>query len=166
MTAVLYRYILLVPNDKDHYNPIMELLNAVYAIIKNYFLPHEQIPFGTLPPNPGQTEWIPDSALIPESYPFPIPAPPQIDHLRNLEKAYNTQDGPLFVQSLQSINRLIRAGREKMRINAVMGWNGTPPQVWKAVVEECYQRSIGPNIRKLSKYLPFSNEVYGELNAS
>ncbi|KAG9048164.1 Nucleosomal histone H3-Lys79 methylase [Tulasnella sp. UAMH 9824] len=160
------RYILLVPNDKDHYNPIMELLNAVYAIIKNYFLPHEQIPFGTLPPNPGQTEWMPDQLLLPESYPFPVPPPPPVDHLRNLEKAYNTHDGPLFIQSLQAINRLIRAGRDKMRINAVMGWNGTPPQVWKAVVEECYQRSIGPNIRKLSKYTPFSNEVYGELNAS
>ncbi|KAG8925772.1 Nucleosomal histone H3-Lys79 methylase [Tulasnella sp. 418] len=52
-----------------------------------------------------------------------------------------------------------------MMHNVLEGWWGVPPMVWKAVVEECYQRCVGPNVKELAKYAPFSNTVYGELNA-
>ena len=87
------------------------------------------------------------------------------DHLRALEKAYNTQNGPAFLSALEAINALILGQKAQMMQNVRWGWNAIPPAVWKAVVEECYQRTIGPNVKELAKYQPFSNEVYGELNA-
>lgn len=158
------RYILLVPADKDHYNPIMELMNAIHAIIGYYLLPHEQTPFGTLPPPLASKA----AAMPPTITPTAEAAPPlpTTDLLRNLEKAYHTHNGPLFVSTMHEINRLLRQLKGKMIQNVQYGWDGVPPAVWKAVVEECYQRCVGPSIKDLSKYTPFSNEVYGELNAS
>ncbi|KAF8588488.1 DOT1-domain-containing protein [Ramaria rubella] len=42
-------------------------------------------------------------------------------------------------------------------------WNGVPPEIWKTIVDETYQRAVGPNIPLLRKYQAWSSEVYGEL---
>lgn len=42
-------------------------------------------------------------------------------------------------------------------------WNGVPPRIWKTIVDETYQRAVGPNIPHLRKYQAWSSEVYGEL---
>lgn len=51
------------------------------------------------------------------------------------------------------------------------GWarsrpRGVPPRVLLRIVEETYQRTIGPNVGRLSRYSAFSSEVYGELMPS
>ena len=41
--------------------------------------------------------------------------------------------------------------------------SGIPPRVLLRIIEETYQRTIGPNIMKLKDYKSFTSEVYGEL---
>jgi [histone H3]-lysine79 N-trimethyltransferase len=45
----------------------------------------------------------------------------------------------------------------------MQSWNGVPPKIWKTIVDETYQRAVGPNIPLLRKYQAWSSEVYGEL---
>ena len=41
---------------------------------------------------------------------------------------------------------------------------GIPTKLWKTILEEVYQRSVGPDIDETKKYKSFSSETYGELN--
>lgn len=82
-----------------------------------------------------------------------------------MEKAYHTANGPLFIQSINLINALIRKLRDKMVHAIRFGWRGVPPQITKVLLEESYQRTVGPSVKELGKYPPFSDLVYGELNA-
>lgn len=43
---------------------------------------------------------------------------------------------------------------------------GVPVQLWKAIMEETYQRSVGPDVKELTKYPAFSSRTYGELTVS
>ena len=43
------------------------------------------------------------------------------------------------------------------------GSTGLPTRVLFRVIEETYQRTVGPNIGQLKDYSPFTSEVYGEL---
>ncbi|KIJ45078.1 hypothetical protein M422DRAFT_59902 [Sphaerobolus stellatus SS14] len=40
---------------------------------------------------------------------------------------------------------------------------GVPPKIWKTIIDETYQRSVGPNVPLLRKYQAWSSEAYGEL---
>lgn len=40
---------------------------------------------------------------------------------------------------------------------------GVPPKIWKAIVDEAYQRAVGPNVPLLRNYVAWSSEAYGEL---
>lgn len=48
---------------------------------------------------------------------------------------------------------------------AVRSWPNSqiPPPVLLRIVEETYQRAVGPNVAELRHYEAFSSEVYGEL---
>ena len=46
---------------------------------------------------------------------------------------------------------------------AVKSWKCMPNDVVQRLVEEAYQRAVGPNIDMLKRYEAFSSEVYGEL---
>jgi hypothetical protein len=41
---------------------------------------------------------------------------------------------------------------------------GVPVKLWKTIMEEVYQRSVGPDVDETKKYKSFSSETYGELN--
>lgn len=41
---------------------------------------------------------------------------------------------------------------------------GVPVKLWKIIMEEVYQRSVGPDVEDTKKYKSFSSETYGELN--
>ena len=41
---------------------------------------------------------------------------------------------------------------------------GVPVKLWKTIMEEVYQRSVGPDVDETRKYKSFSSETYGELN--
>jgi H3 lysine-79-specific histone-lysine N-methyltransferase len=47
----------------------------------------------------------------------------------------------------------------------VESWTGNPlpDKVLMRIIEENYQRTVGPNIRSLKRYEAFSSTVYGEL---
>lgn len=121
------------------------------------------------------------------------PAPPSGDLLRTLTRANNRRDGPLFVATFNKISELLRAikrgeyDEDGFRVDAdgdvemgdpglprpppdpnpmrkvAQAWIGVPPKIWKTIVDETYQRAVGPNIPHLRKYQAWSSEVYGEL---
>ncbi|KAG9007942.1 Nucleosomal histone H3-Lys79 methylase [Tulasnella sp. JGI-2019a] len=177
------RFILLSPLDPDHYHPIIELMEAIYTMVTYYFLPEQQLIFGTLPPKyaaanafippdvfdlPASTSSL--SPLNPSAQQhvapeFPPPRMSGQDPLRQMEKAYHTANGPLFVQAIGLINDIIKNARKDMTHAVKFGWRGVPPHVTKVLLEESYQRTVGPSVKELGKYPPFSDLVYGELNA-
>ncbi|KDQ19819.1 hypothetical protein BOTBODRAFT_378872 [Botryobasidium botryosum FD-172 SS1] len=166
------RFPLLFPIDKDDYQPIKELMNTLRAIIEHYLTPAQRIPFGPL----SSLLSDPDTLMGSDSD-ISTPPPstagnssisvPQPLLIRTLTKAHNTRNGPLFVCTLAQINDLLRTLKPTIpaRIQEAFDGVGVPPKVWKTIVEECYHRSVGPRVDELRKYVPFSDCVYGELNA-
>jgi H3 lysine-79-specific histone-lysine N-methyltransferase len=140
--------------------------------VQYYLTPEQQIPFG------HSSILVPDDTPIRASHsPAPAsgastPAYPgstqPVNLLRTLTKAYNTRNGPLFIRTVNIISDLLAELRPAMRANLRNKelWPGIPPKVWSTIVEECYHRSVGPKVEELTKYVPFSDNVYGELNAS
>lgn len=47
---------------------------------------------------------------------------------------------------------------------AAVATGGVPVKLWKTIMEEVYQRSVGPDVDDTKKYKSFSSETYGELN--
>jgi H3 lysine-79-specific histone-lysine N-methyltransferase len=108
-------------------------------------------------------------------------ATPPTDHLRMLRRAVALCDGPLFVQTLDTINSLLRTLKypplpsdtfappqpNALRA-AVADWSSTglPRAIALRIVEETYQRTVGPRTHELSQYQAFSDTVYGELMPS
>lgn len=97
-----------------------------------------------------------------------------------LRRAVALCNGPLFVRTLNTINSLLRilkypplpsdafaAPQPKLR-TAVADWSATglPRAIALRIVEETYQRTVGPRTHELSQYQAFSDTVYGELMPS
>ena len=86
------------------------------------------------------------------------------------------RDGPLFLKAMNAINTLLRVLKyppvpadpfdppppNHLR-EAVKGWGAVPPCVAERIVEEVYQRAVGPNVSQLKRYQAFSPGAYGEL---
>jgi len=161
-----FSYILLAPRDKDHYSPILDLERTLYTIVEHYLTPEQRSLFGTLPSDitPIETE--------------PTPA---TNHLRVLRRAVALCDGPLFIRTLDTINKVLRmlkypplpsdtfaAPQPNAFRAAVAGWSATglPRAVALRIVEETYQRTVGPRTHELNHYQAFSDTVYGELMPS
>lgn len=198
-------FALLVPKDKDHYNPIMDLEQSLYTIVECYLTSKQQELFGPIP-----NEIIADAPSPPPS-PSPSPSPPRSissisdtdprspsptnsDHyvfisvnprrppiLRAVQRAIRCQDGPLFVEAIAEANRLLHALKYPMlnadmfvprELNpfemAVRSWQGKgmPKKVLMRIIEENYQRSVGPHVQSLKQYEAFTSTVYGELMPS
>lgn len=215
MFSTSCRFMLLVPKDKDHYNPIMCLEQSLYTIIDcmyNFFssftlfvnnllvylCPAQKALFGSLPSESLSEDTLPPSQLTqpdlsdtpnPLDAPSELPNPPQPhndparpDYLRLLQRAIRRHDGPLFLSTLESINQLLRSFKypplpadvflpapPNVLTPAVCSWThprGIPEKVIMRIVDETYQRCVGPNIKNLHRYEAFSSEVYGELMPS
>ncbi|KAF8525244.1 DOT1-domain-containing protein [Hysterangium stoloniferum] len=136
--------------------------------------------------SPGRSKSRPSSRSV-------SPVPPSNDLLRTLVWANNQRDGPLFVSTFQKISELLRAikkgeyDEDGFRVDAdtddqmgdrpqlrptsdpnpmrklFQSWKGVSPVIWKTIVDETYQRAVGPNIPLLRKYQAWSSEAYGEL---
>lgn len=102
--------------------------------------------------------------------------PPSVDYLRLLQRALNKHDGPLFLKVMNAINALLRLLKyppvpadpfDPLPPNAfqeaVRAWGFIPQGVIERVVEEVYQRAVGPNVAQLKHYQAFSSSAYGEL---
>ncbi|THH17203.1 hypothetical protein EW146_g3567 [Bondarzewia mesenterica] len=167
-TGASERYILLAPKDADHYNPIMCLEHSLYTIVEHFLTPTQRALFGTLP-----------STLVSLDESSPLSSDPQRpDYLRLIRRAIHMRDGPLFLSTLAEINTLLRNLKypplpsdpfapliPNALKEAVRNWasSGLPTKVAKRIVDETYQRTVGPRTSELGNYPPFSNYVYGEL---
>ncbi|TFK22041.1 DOT1-domain-containing protein [Coprinopsis marcescibilis] len=191
------KFALLVPKDKDHYNPIYDIEKTLCTLVQHYCTPEQQQLFGPIP-----RDWLSD-IVIPESESdsdseiplaqkraLKIATPPIISAsssfsslssstsgnkrgnmtlLRAFQRAVNTRDGPMFLNVMNDINSLLRQIKDGppqlnlMRAPGTWTETGLPEKVLMRVIEENYQRCVGPNVPKLKKYEAFTSTVYGEL---
>ena len=101
-----------------------------------------------------------------------------MDYLNLLQRAIRKRNGPLFLKVLDAINALLRAFKyptvppdifdppsPNLLLEAVKSFpeSKIPSSVLNRIIEETYQRAVGPNVHELSRYEAFSSEVYGEL---
>lgn len=101
-----------------------------------------------------------------------------MDYLNLLQRAIRKRNGPLFLKVLDAINALLRALKyptvppdvfdpppPNILRDAVKAFSDSaiPPPVLNRIIEETYQRAVGPNVHELNRYEAFSSEVYGEL---
>ncbi|KAE9397843.1 DOT1-domain-containing protein [Gymnopus androsaceus JB14] len=117
-----------------------------------------------------------------ESLSDEAPPRPRINYCRAVQRAINTRDGPLLVKTIAEINKIFRTFKypdldadlfkevspNSLR-NHIQTWTyngGLPQKVLMRIIDENYQRCVGPNIAKLRKYEAFSSKVYGELMPS
>ncbi|KAF8624900.1 hypothetical protein AX15_005768 [Amanita polypyramis BW_CC] len=107
--------------------------------------------------------------------------PTSMSLLRAVKRAINRQDGPLFVAAMARINAVFHALKYprlpadlfapvpcNALQQAIESWeeSGLPKNVLMRVIEENYQRVVGPNVVSLKQYEAFSSTVYGELMPS
>ncbi|KAL5534685.1 hypothetical protein ACEPAG_1149 [Sanghuangporus baumii] len=89
--------------------------------------------------------------------------------VRSLITARHRRDGPTYTATLREINRCIRelkmhiSGNILREVPRTWEMDGIPVGVVHRVIEETYQRCVGPQINQLRKYEAFSSNVYGEL---
>ncbi|KAH7926203.1 DOT1-domain-containing protein [Leucogyrophana mollusca] len=189
-------FILLAPKDPDHYNPIMCLEQSLYTIIECYLTPAQQALFGRLPTDlltddtPPSSPLSPPPSLPPDSpseasespiSPSSFHEPTGVDYLRLIQRAIRRHDGPLFVQTMVTVNQLLRSLKypplppdpfspspPNMLTECIKDWTATgiPNKVLMRLIDETYQRSVGPHVGRLNRYEAFSSEVYGELMPS
>ena len=232
------RFPLLVPKDKDLYDPIRCLQQSIHTIVEHYLTVEQQTLFGPLPDvalrnlsddvdrdsSPGLSEIAatpssstpaaspPTTASSPSSaseasttsssssltsatsvsslqsyasltslkefIPAPTEEIPTFGFPRRLQRAIATRDGPLFFKIMDGINALFRTWKypfvpddpfEPTPPNSlkekVKSWTavGIPEAVRLRILDETYQRTVGPHANALKKYESFSSEVYGEL---
>ncbi|KAJ7924395.1 DOT1-domain-containing protein [Mycena leptocephala] len=114
----------------------------------------------------------------------PSPLPPSAgkpNYLRAVQRAIHRRDGPSFLKAFESINDILRSLKyPKLPADTfqnpapnslkemVHTWTdtGLPKKVLMRIIEENYQRSVGPHVQKLKQYEAFSSAVYGELMPS
>ncbi|KAI0820629.1 DOT1-domain-containing protein [Trametes gibbosa] len=103
-------------------------------------------------------------------------SPPTVDYLRLLQRAIHKHDGPLFLKVMCAITALLHLFKypplppdlfdptppNEFRV-AVKSWTSMPSAVVQRIIDETYQRAVGPHVHKLTRYEAFSSEVYGEL---
>jgi H3 lysine-79-specific histone-lysine N-methyltransferase len=103
---------------------------------------------------------------------------PRINYLRVVQRAINRHDGPLFQTTMITINTIFRTLKYpalpsdpfsptplNILKEAVRSWTttGIPQKVVMRIIDETYQRSVGPHVESLKNYEAFSSSVYGEL---
>jgi [histone H3]-lysine79 N-trimethyltransferase len=137
-----------------------------YPRFVDYLKPEQRSLFGTLPQ---------------DITPIESEKTPATNHLRMLRRAVTHCDGPLFMRTLDTINLLLRRLKYPPLPSdafappqpnafraAAAGWSttGLLRAVALRIVEETYQRTVGPRTHELNHYQAFSDTVYGELMPS
>lgn len=100
--------------------------------------------------------------------------------LRAVQRAIHLQNGPLFLLAMSRINALLHSLKypevspdpftlavtnPNPLMQMVESWTqtGMPKKVLMRIIDENYQRTVGPNVPSLKQYEAFSSTVYGEL---
>lgn len=104
--------------------------------------------------------------------------PSTVDYLNLLQRAIRKRNGPLFLKVMDAINALLRALKypapppdlfdsppPNTLLDAAKSFPDSkiPEKLMLRIIEETYQRVVGPHVSELSRYEAFSSEVYGEL---
>lgn len=159
----------------------------------DYLTPEQRLLFGTLPSNNllADDDDHPTRSSTPsngDSSTFRLPRlacleahPPSVNYLKTLQRAITKQDGPLFMRTMTSINAILRVlkypplpddpllppGKNSLK-ECVKTWSSTgmPKDVGLRLIDETYQRCVGPRVNTLRNYEAFSSETYGELMPS
>ncbi|KAJ7898790.1 S-adenosyl-L-methionine-dependent methyltransferase [Mycena leptocephala] len=154
------RFILLAPTDQFGYNPILDLEQTIYTIIKHYLTPAQQTLFGPIPKDASIGSELDD---------------PPTNHLCAVKRAILQRDGPSFFKAVTNINKLLRALKYPLLPNQpnslkqnIALWTDTPlpTEVLMRIMEETYQRSVGPHVKNLKTHGTSPDAVYGELMPS
>jgi H3 lysine-79-specific histone-lysine N-methyltransferase len=150
----------------------------------DYLTPDQQALLGTLPNKDIPSDEDEDASTLQASQSSSSnSSAPQVNHLRAVQRAVHTHDGPLFVKSINAINEILCSLKHPLLTpdldpfepspcnsikEAVKGWTSTglPKEVVMRIIEETYQRCVGPKVRFLGRYQAFSSSVYGELMPS
>lgn len=101
--------------------------------------------------------------------------------LRAVQRSIHLSDGPLFLTAMNAVNEALRNLKYpppsadllapppcNELMPTVESWTqkGLPKEVLMRIIEENYQRTVGPNVPSLKRYEAFSSTVYGELMPS
>nr|GAT45580.1 histone-lysine N-methyltransferase [Mycena chlorophos] len=183
------KFIVLAPRDGDHYNPIMDLEQTLYCIVRYYLTPEQQRKY--FGPVPTRSLFVdldeapptspPVSTTSNDDFSDDLPSKPRI--LRRIQRAVHLKDGPAFMAALDEVNKVLcklkyppvdgdimddRPCPPNRLLEGVSRWEDKelPKDVLMRILEENYQRSVGPWMGSLKKYEAFSQNVYGELMPS
>lgn len=108
--------------------------------------------------------------------PATLKSPPTFNLPRRLQSAIHNQDGPRFLEVMDGINTFFRALKYPRLspdlfddippnglISTAKSKGSVPHDVLMRIVDETYQRAVGPEVDSLKNYQAFSAETYGEL---
>lgn len=118
----------------------------------------------SISPSPLSTHSIRDTAVLSDS----SKGEPSNAYQRLL-RARRDRDGPAFRRELEYVNKCFRWLKDSpsgnMMLESPRNWvnEGIPPKVVERIMEETYQRCVGPRIPEVRKYAAFSSLTYGEL---
>ncbi|KAI0073733.1 DOT1-domain-containing protein, partial [Panus rudis PR-1116 ss-1] len=109
---------------------------------------------------------VPSSSKTPLTFNFP----------RRLQSAINKRNGPQFLKVMDGVNAFLRmlkypplpndafksTSPNGLMLNA-KAKSTMPSAIIDRIVDETYQRAVGPHVESLKNYAAFSSETYGEL---
>lgn len=173
-------FLMQVPHDPQHYDPIMDLKDTLRIFVSRSFC--FNIYAQTCADIFFHSDYLtpPLRALLgtPPTELLPTQPRDRPDWLRLLERAHLRADGPAFLEAITEINKLLldlkypalpsdifQDAYPNSIKESVKAWTptGLPSAVARRIIEETYQRVVGPRIAELRKYESFSSTVYGEL---
>ncbi|EJD04440.1 DOT1-domain-containing protein [Fomitiporia mediterranea MF3/22] len=180
MTGAKELFLLARPKDIDHYDPTLDIENTLRTFVKDFVPPEHRYLFGPFPEDALHSISIPSTLTTISSdtdYATPPPftspsrgSPASRSLMKTLIRARHRKDGPTFTQSLKEINKCILELKEDSsgenilrKVPYTWSSSGIPQGVVLRIIEEAYQRCIGPKMGLLRKYEAFSSNVYGEL---
>ncbi|ORX34694.1 S-adenosyl-L-methionine-dependent methyltransferase [Kockovaella imperatae] len=179
-------FVLLSPNRKGEYAPILELRTALSLILSYYIPPSHQHIFGSivdaldLEKAPTPISQIPSPAPHSSATPPPdgaLHTPPvsqapseTIGNALRKAMAPNRRDGPGFMRAMERFNTAMEA---IIADGSVAKWMETRPRLrkedWSALVDgvhdEAYSRVVGPYANELEHHPKHPDEVARAITA-
>lgn len=145
----------------EHFGPLsaLEFSSAAGSVLPNLSLPGASSLGSPLTRNSSPST---ESGV---STPVASGAAAQVEEesiLRSLTKARNRRDGALFIRSVERYNAALRAARESGVLKKGMEelcTKGLPEDVWGTILQQCYDRTVGPRVDELGRYEAFSDNV-------
>lgn len=166
------RYTLLAPVSQDEFDPIDRLISVIKLVIETFLTPQQSLSLFNHSPSTssfGAFLSAPSRSATPALASSPGPSTPTASAptaplIRALEKARAKKDGPGFLAEVERYNQGLRELKASGAVREnIARMEGVAEKVWTHVAQEVYERTVGPEIHRLSEYEAFTDYVYGEL---